>query len=90
MRSGILRRIRALEQQMATADAVPFLKLPDWLLKSWEEQGVPIDEFGRPDYVAIERIGAEQRAAAESIKPGTEESRSPDLTLAIKAGSRFD
>jgi hypothetical protein len=38
----------------------------------------------------MERIGAEQRAAAESIQAGTEESRSPDLTLAIKAGSRFD
>jgi hypothetical protein len=75
---------------MEPAAPAPFFRFPDWLLKSWEEQGVPIDEFGRPDYAAMERIGAEQRAGTESIKAGTEESRSPDLTLAVKAGSRFD
>jgi hypothetical protein len=74
---------------MAPNDGEPIFMWPHWLLESWAEQGVPIDEFGRPDYAAMERIGTEQRAAAESIKARTEESQSPDLTVAIRAGSRF-
>jgi hypothetical protein len=87
---ALTRRITALEQRLMPRGSERSFRLPDWLLNAWEEQGVPIDACGRPDYAAIERIGAEQRAGAESIKAGTEESRSPDLTLAIKAGSRYD
>jgi hypothetical protein len=90
MRLAVLQRLRALEQRLAPRDGERTFRFPDWLLNSWKEQGVPIDEFGRPDYGAMERIGAEQRAAAGSIKAGTETSRAPDLTQAIKAGSRFD
>jgi hypothetical protein len=80
MRAGILVRIRALERRIGRSEAERLPRLPDWLLKSWEEQGVPIDESGRPDYKAMERIGAEQRAAADSISVGTEERRGPDVT----------
>jgi hypothetical protein len=60
---------------------------PEWLLKGWEAQGVPIHD-GRPDFVAMERIGAELRAATESAR--MQESRSPDVTPPSKTALRLD
>jgi hypothetical protein len=85
---GILRRIRALEQRSATSEAEQLPRLPQWLLKGWQAQGVPMDEFGQPDLAALKR--KEQRAAADSSRSGTEESRSPDVAVPSKTALRFD
>jgi hypothetical protein len=78
---GILRRIRALEQRSVPSEAERVPRLPEWLVRLREEQGFPpIDELGRPDYAAMEPCGAEQRATAESIPAGTEDSRTAGVT----------
>jgi len=86
---AIVKRVRNLERRMAPAETELIPRLPEWLLKGWEAQGVPIHD-GRPDYAAIERIGAQKCAAADSISAGREKSRSPDFTLASKTALRFD
>jgi hypothetical protein len=76
--------IRALEQRSATSEAEQLPRLPEWLLKGWEAQGVPIHD-GRPDYAAMEQMGAEQRADADSISAGTEERQSPHVPVPSNA-----
>jgi hypothetical protein len=89
MLAGILRRIRALEQRSATSEAEQLPRLPQWLLKGWEAQGIPMDEFGQPNFAAIKRNRVEERAAADPIPAETEEGRSPDVAVPSEA-LRFD
>jgi hypothetical protein len=85
---GILRRIRNLEQRSATSEAEQLPRLPQWLLKGWEAQGIPMDEFGQPDLAALKR--KEQRAASDSIPAGMEQGRSPHLPVPDDTALRFD
>lgn len=77
MRAELLRRLKALEQRSATGAADQLPRLPQWLLKGWEAQGVPMNEFGQPDLAALKRNRSEQRPAADSVPAGT----APDLLL---------
>jgi hypothetical protein len=60
MRREIIRRIRSLEQRSASGAADQLPRFPQWLLKDWEAQGVPMNEFGQPDLPALKRKLAEQ------------------------------
>jgi hypothetical protein len=91
MRGAIIRRICALEQRVLPSEAEQLPRLPEWLLKGWEAHlGVPVNDYGRPEFAAIKPDQAEQRAAPDSIPAGMEEGRSPDVTLASKTVLRFD
>jgi hypothetical protein len=63
MRTQLLRRLRALEQQQRSSDAErmePMKSLPPWLLEAWLQQGGRFDEFGRADWSAVGRVRDQQ------------------------------
>jgi hypothetical protein len=72
MRAGILRRIRLLEQRLPE-DTKPFKKiLPEWLIESLADQGIPCDASGRPDWEVVAQLRTEGRLGAYSIPAGTD------------------
>jgi hypothetical protein len=89
MRAQLLRRLKALEQRV-TPEAELLPRLPQWYLRAWEAHlGVPVDEYGQPNFAAINRDQTEQRVAADSIPAETQERRSPDVA-GLSEALRFD
>jgi hypothetical protein len=76
MRAELLRRLKVLEQRSATSEAEQLPGLPLWYLRALEAHlGFPVDEYGRPKFVAVKRGSSRAaRVAADSSPAGTEES----------------
>lgn len=76
MRSGIIRRIKLLERRVREETQFAKKAVPERLTQYWEDQGIPCDLRGLPDWDAVARIESEQNSARESTSaipnPGVE------------------
>jgi hypothetical protein len=68
MRSGILRRIRALEQRLPD-ETKPLRRLPEWLIEGLAEQGIPCEASGMPEWEAVARITSHRDSGEATGRP---------------------